>query len=256
VPYRESPPRALAVSRRFAAEDSFRWLKLVLGPALLGMAVFFLWTGTWNTLECTGAACVLRQEHLLREDQQFPFDARHPPAVVVEAARVGKNGQGKRLVLRYPNGGDVELARDWGSGVEANATRLRAYLADPRGTFSLRQPHDLFWVGLMVFVACLGLLILLDGLTLLGWRRVGADGDRRIVTVDRVLFGLRVKRETFPITARTTVGRAQVNPDNPHFYWLTLEAPGAPPQRLPLLDRPKTRALVEELLATSPTNHS
>jgi hypothetical protein len=101
----------------------------------------------------------------------------------------------------------------------------------------------------MLFIGLAGLLMSLDGLTILGWRRVGTDGDRRILTIDRVILGLRVKRESFPIAAATTVGRIQLEPTNPHFYWLTLESPGSPPQRLPLLDRPRSRALVEALLA-------
>jgi hypothetical protein len=215
---------------------------------MVALGAFFLWEGTWNCLECAGAACVLRQEHVLREATEFPFDARRAPAVVVEPAKVGKNGQGKRLVLRYPTG-DVELARDWGDGVEANATRLRAHFAAPRGTLSLHQPHSALPVVMMVFLASLGLLMLLDGLTLLGWRRVGTDEEGRNLRIDRVIAGLRVKRESFPITAATILGRAQVRPGNEHFYWLTLETPGAAPQRLPLLDRPKSRTVVEEMLA-------
>lgn len=247
--YREPAPRGEAVSRRLASDDSFRWSKLALGAGLLGVSLFFVWSATYNSLECAREVCVLRQDHLLRPTEQFSFDARHPPAqVVVAPATVGKNGRGKKLVLRYPQG-DIELARDWGEGVEANATRLRAHFADPRGNFSLGQSHEHFFAGFMLFVALLGLLVLLDGLTLAGWRRVGADGDRRILTIDRFIFGLRVTRETFAITPTTSLGREQMSPTNPHYYWLTLEQPGAKPTRLPLLDRPKARAVVEALLA-------
>lgn len=247
--YRQSAARGGGVSRRLVVDDAFRWPKIVLGLVMLALGAFYLWTATWNSLECTGASCVLRQDHLLRGSEAFPFDTRNPPAVVVGPAKVGKNGQGKRLVLHYQSGADVELARDWGDGVEAKATRLRAYFATPRGSFALEQPHDLFLVGVMVFVVGLGLLMLFDGLTLLGWRRVATDGERKLLTVDWLVVGLRVKRETFPITPRTSVGRVPFRPGNDRIAWLTLEEAGAPAQRLPLLDRPKSRALIEEMLA-------
>lgn len=247
--YREAPPRGAPKARRLAAEDSFRWPKILLGIAMVALGSFFLWEGTWSSLECNGAACVLRQEHVLRAAGEFPFDARSAPAVVVEPAKIGKNGQGKRLLLRYPTGVEVELARDWGDGVEADARRVRAHFAAPRGTLSVRRPHSAFPVVSMAILASLGWLMLLDGLTLLGWRRVSLDEARRNLRIDRIIVGLRVKRESFPVLGGATVGRVQLRPDNPHFYWLTLESPGAPPQRLPLLDRPKARALVEEMIA-------
>ena len=100
--YREAAARRGGVSRRLVVVVAFRWLKIAVGLAMLGLGVFFLWTGTWNSLACDGASCVLSQEHVLRGSTAFPFDARNPPGVVVEPAKMGKNGQGKRLVLRFP----------------------------------------------------------------------------------------------------------------------------------------------------------
>ncbi len=249
--YREAPARSPVVSRRLVAEDPFRWLKLLLGLSMLVGALFLVWTRKWSALDCANEACVVRQEYRLRAAKEFSFNARSPPAVVVEPTRMGKGGVGKRLVLRYSGGVQVELARDRGPGVEADAARLRSYLQHPKGSFSLGEDHDLHWVGFEVFLALLGLLMSLDGMTLGVWQRIRSDSVRHVVTIDRVIIGLRVRRVTYPVTRATTVGRAQVTPGNEHFYWLTLVDPGAPSRRLPILDRPKARAIVEEVLWSS-----
>ncbi|CAN5921583.1 hypothetical protein BH11MYX4_BH11MYX4_34860 [soil metagenome] len=249
--YREPPLRPPVVSRRLVADDAFRWLKLLLGLPMLGGALFLMWNGKWNSLECTNTACVVRYEYLLRSTDALPFDATRPPEVVVLPAKVGKSGEGKKLVLRYTSGVEVELARDFGTGVEAHAARWRAYVLRPVGTFSLQQPHSVFPVVLAGVMGWLGLLMALDALTLLGWRRIRSDGQRHLLSVDRVILGVPVKRETFRVTAATTVGRAPFSPRNERIAWLTLETPGAPPQRLPMLDRPRARTVVEEMLANA-----
>jgi hypothetical protein len=247
----DHPPRKGARVRRLTADDSFRWPKVVLGLAFLAFGSFWLWSAHSNALACANEACVVEQRHVLRAPRAFPFDARRPPTVVVERASLGRSGTGKRLLLRYADGSEVELARDRGAGVESQATRLRAHLANPRGSYSLEQPDQSFWVGVSVFLALFGLLMALDGLTLLGWRRLHLDGRSHVLTIDWLIFGLRVKRATFSVSSGTTLGRIPIAPNNPRQFWLALEDPGAPPRRLPLLDRPRSRAILEALLASS-----
>lgn len=239
------------VTRRLVTEDAFRALKLLFGLVLLGSGSFWLWTGHSNALACVDTSCVVEQHYALRGTKRFSFDARRPPAVVVGRARVGRSDQGKRVVLRYEDGSEVELARGLGAQVEAQATELRAYLAHPRGAFSLRQPDPVVIVAAVTLASGFGLLLSLDGLGLAGWHRLGLDRERRVLAIDRVVFGVRAKRQTFAISPATSVGRAALSPRAPHLFWLTLDTPGRPSQVLPFRDRPKARAMLERMLAGS-----
>ncbi len=239
------------LTRRLVTDDAFRALKLLFGLVLFAAGSFWLWTGHSNALACVDTSCVVEQHYALRGTMRYAFDARRPPAVVVGRARVGRSDQGKRVVLRYKNGSEVELARGWGEQVDAQAAQLRAYLADPRGAFSLRQPDPVFVVAAVTLASAFGLLLLLDGLGLAGWHRLGLDRERRVLAIDRVVFGVRVKRQTFAISPATSVGRAALAPRAPHLFWLTLDAAGSPSQVLPFRDRPKARAMLERMLAGS-----
>ncbi len=236
------------VSRRLVAPDPFRWWKIVLGSPFFFVSCYFLWVTSWNGLVCHDERCVVRQDFVLRSTEEFPFDARNPPLVVVGDATVGKYGKGRKLVLRYPTG-DVALMRGWPHLVEAEATRLRSYLAAPRGTYALRQPREPFPPIMTACIALFGLLMLLDGSTLGGWRRVRGNPERGLLEIDRFILGVRVKREQHAVSPRTTLGRMVLRADQPRVAALTLEDPDAPPRKLGVRDTPKTRTILEEVLA-------
>ena len=173
--YRTSaePARSVVV-RRIPSGDSFRWLKLVLGVLFVVGATIAAWVGTWSSVRCVDDRCAVVQWKMLRGAREYPFDPRSAPPIVLEPARVGKSGTGLRLLLRYPSG-DVEILRDWPSQTEAEARRMRAYFADPRGALLVEGKRDVGPYLLVGILGLLGLLMALDGAKVLVWHRLRAD---------------------------------------------------------------------------------
>lgn len=238
------------VTRRVPSGDAFRWLKIILGGALVAFAVFLAWVGVWSSVRCTGDRCAVVQSNMLRPDQEFPFDARSAPPIVLEPATVGKNGKGLKLLLQYPSG-DVEIVRDWPRAAEAEAARMRAYLADPRGELVVEKPRGALPYMLVWFPGVLGALMFLEGAKLMRWHRLRADPNARTIALETVAFGLSVRKRTFPVGSDTKLGSAPLRPDDPRVRLrvLTLEDPGAEPRRLPMYERDETRRLVEAMIA-------
>lgn len=248
--YRTSaePARSVVV-RRIPSGDSFRWFKLVLGVLFVVGATIAAWVGTWSSVRCVDDRCAVVQWKMLRGAREYPFDPRSAPPIVLEPARVGKSGTGLRLLLRYPSG-DVEILRDWPSQTEAEARRMRAYFADPRGALLVEGKRDIGPYLLVGILGLLGLLMALDGAKVLVWHRLRADPRAHTVTLETMVLGATVARRAFAVSAATRVGTAPARPEGRRVRLevLTLEEPEKEPRELPIYARDATRPVVEAMV--------
>lgn len=248
--YRTSAePARPVVVRRVPSRDPFRWPKVVFGAVCVAGTCFFAWTGVSNEVRCQDASCALVQRSMVRPTREYPFDARSAPPLATEPANVGKNGRGLRLLLRYPNA-DIEIFRGWPDETEAEARRVRAYLADPRGSLAVGKAPGALPQVFVALLSVFGLLVLLDGAKVLFWHRLRADPRAHTITLETVVFGATVARRSFPVSASTKLGTAPYAPDNPRARGviLTLEDEGGPPRRLPIFDHDTVRPIVLEMI--------
>lgn len=248
--YRTSAePVRPVVARRIPSRDPFRWLKVVFGLACAAGTSFFAWTAVSSEVRCEGPRCALVQRAMLRPAREYPFDARSAPPVRTEPANVGKNGRGLRILLQYPNG-DIEVFRGWPDEAEAEARRMRAHFADPRGSLAVGKPPSALPEVLVALLSVFGVLVLLDGVKVLFWHRLRADPRAHTITLESVVFGATIGRRAFSVSAGTKLGTAPFRPGDPRIRAevFTLEDEGAPPRRLPIFAHDTVRPIVLDLI--------
>ena len=112
------------------------------------------------------------------------------------------------------------------------------------------HPDDppLTFIGMVTLV---GLVPLLHGLGLWEWHRAHVTAGRSTLTIDTMFLGIRLRRETFPLSNATTLGPSRGAPEIGRRVFLSLRSPNAPPLELPVFDSPRTRAMLEAILGSA-----